>query len=66
MILKFATKRNQNGNRKYIAIDTNKSEYARQPQSWFCREDIIEIPLKDLRKLLQACKDNNFLEVEYM
>lgn len=66
MILKFASKRNQNGNRKYIAIDTNKSEYARQPQSWFCREDIIEISFKDFRKLLQACKDNNFLEVEYM
>lgn len=66
MILKFATKRNQNGNRKYIAIDTNKSEYARQPQSWYCKEDIIEISLKDLHKLLQACKENNFTETGYM
>lgn len=66
MILKFATKRNQNGNRTYLGINTTTREYAREPQSWYCKEEIIEVSHKDLRKILQSCIDNNYSEITYM
>lgn len=66
MILKFATKRNINGNRTYLAIDTITREYARQAQSWYCKEELIEVTCKDLHKVLQSCIDNNYTEVSYM
>lgn len=66
MILKFATKRNANGNRIYLAIDTTNREYARESQSWYCREEMIEVSHKDLHKVLQSCIDNNYSEVSYI
>ena len=66
MILKFATKRNQNGNRTYLGINTTTREYAREPQSWYCKEEIIEVSHKDLHKILQFCIDNNYSEITYM
>ena len=66
MILKFVTKRNQNGHRTYLGINTTTREYARQAQSWYCKEEIIEVSHKDLRKILQSCIDNNYSEITYM
>lgn len=66
MILKFATKRNQNGNRVFLAIDTDSREYARQPRAWITKEDITEISNRDLHKILQSCIDSNWNEVSYL
>ncbi len=66
MILKFATKRNVNGNRTYLEIDTTTREYARQSRSWYCKEEIIEVSHKDLHKVLQSCIDNSYSEVSYI
>lgn len=66
MILKFATKRNVNGNRNYLVFDTESKQFARESSHWFCREDFVEVGLMDLRKLTQMCKDFNYTEVDNM
>lgn len=66
MIIKFATKRNTNGNRTYLGIDTTTCEYARQPHNWYCRDEIIEVSYKDLHKILQSCIDSSYKEVSYI
>lgn len=48
MILKFATKRNTNGNRKYLAIDTDRKEYATDPHGIMWRDELIEVSAHDL------------------
>lgn len=49
MILEFKTKRNANGHRHYLRIDTDKKEYSN-----FCRKmtvEGIEIKANDMRDL---------------
>ena len=66
MILKFATKRNVNGNRKYLVFDTEAKQYARESSHWFCREDFVEVGVKDLRKLTETVRDEGYMEVDNM
>lgn len=58
MILKFATKRDINGNRMFFAIDTSKKQYTDNNAHWFCREEIIEVSKTDLRKIRMECVYN--------
>lgn len=66
MILKFATKRNTNGNRYFVGINTQSREYSRISHNWFCRDDFIEVSYKDLHKIIQQCKDSGFSEISYI
>lgn len=66
MIMKFATKRNVNGNRHYLIFDTEAKQYAMESSRWFCREDFAEIGLKDLHKLMEVVKSEGYMEVDYM
>lgn len=63
MLLKFATKRNVNGNRHYIAIDTENKIYSKQPSSWICKGDFIEITKTALRQIEDKAKSDNYTYV---
>ena len=52
MILEFATKRDVNGNRYYLGIDTDKKTFARERGKWYSREDVTEIGKNDRRKMI--------------
>lgn len=62
MILKFATKRDINGNRYYLAIDTENKTFSRLPRHWFCREDFIEVTKTDKRRLIETLKKDGYTE----
>ena len=64
MIIKFATKRDRNGNRYYLGIDTKKEVYAVTPLHWYSREDITEVTQRDRRKLIEAVKADGYKEVD--
>lgn len=66
MRIKFATKRDINGNRRYLAIDTEGKSFAVESPTWYCREDIIEITKKDIRALLAQCIDNGYQQVDFL
>lgn len=51
MILRFATKHDVNGNRKYFIIDTENKEYSMNNSKWFHRNDFIQIGKQDMIKI---------------
>ncbi len=53
MIIQYATKRDQNGNRYYLCVDHDRKEFATTPRHWYCREDFIEINKSDRRKIIE-------------
>ena len=60
MIIEFKTKRNTNGHRNYLRIDTDKKEY-----STFCHRmvvDGIEIKAADRKNLIKELQENGFTE----
>lgn len=67
MFLEFATKRDRNGNRYYLGIDTEKKIFSRERGRWYSREDLTaEITRKDRRKLIEALEADGFKEIEYL
>jgi len=64
MIIKFATKRDRNGNRYYLGIDTEKKVYALTSSHWYSREDITEVTQRDRRKLIEAVRADGYKEVD--
>lgn len=66
MILKFATKRDKNGNRYFLAIDTDKKIFSRESAHWYSREDITEVSKTDRRKMIDQAEAANYTEVDYI
>lgn len=64
MIIKFATKRNTNGHRAYIAIDTNSRTYSTNPALWLCREDFNEVTKRELEKIRDEARRDGFKEID--
>jgi len=60
MLLEFKTKRNTNGHRNYLRIDTERKEY-----STFCRRmtvDGTEIKAVDMKSILAQAKADGYTE----
>lgn len=64
MLLQFATKRNANGNRKYLAFDTSRKTFALSPRGWYSREDVVEITAKDRLKIIDAVLNEGYKQVD--
>lgn len=65
MKLEFATKRDANGNRYYLGIDTENKTFSRERGKWYSREDITEITKADRRKLIDQLQTAGFDEVNH-
>lgn len=65
MILEFATKRDRNGNRYYLGIDTDNKTFSRERGKWYSREDITEIGKNDRRKMIDQLTDAGFIEKDH-
>lgn len=66
MILRFKTKRNTNGNIKYIALDTEKREFSRMYSLISYAGEAIEIKSKDFNTIRDQVINLNFAEVSSM
>lgn len=66
MKINICTKRNQNGYRKILLIDTETKEYSRESTHWFCREDFAEVSITDFRRTLEKVEKEGYNEVERM
>lgn len=64
MILKFATKRDKNGNRYFLGIDTKNKIFSRESAHWYSREDITEITKTDRRKIINQLESENYKEID--
>lgn len=64
--LEFATKRDRNGNRYYLGIDTETKTFSRERSHWYSREDITEISKTDRRKMIDQLETAGYTEVNYI
>ncbi len=66
MLLRFATKKDVNGNRYYFAFNPDSKVYAIESPHWYSRDDIIEISKKDRRRLIEQVQAANYKEVSHL
>ena len=66
MIIKFATKRDQNGNRYFLAFDTERKEYARESAHWYSRDEVVEITKMCRRALIEKLQAEGYTEINNM
>lgn len=62
MILRFMTKRDRNGNRRYLAIDTEKKVFT--TLCWRMIPDGEEVTTKAIRNIRSACENAGYKETE--
>lgn len=65
MLLEFSTKRDRNGNRYYLGIDTENKTFSRERGKWYGRDDVVEVGKRDRREIINKLESDNFTEVEY-
>lgn len=65
MLLRYATKRNASGNRKYLAMDTERKVFSRESLHWYSKEDLTaELTNAQRRNLIDELEKAGFSEVE--
>lgn len=62
MILRFMTKRDRNGNHRYLAIDTEKKVFT--TLCWHMIPDGEEVTTKTIRNIRSACENAGYIETE--
>lgn len=65
MLLEFSTKRDRNGNRYYLGIDTEKKIFSRERGKWYGRDDVVEVGKRDRRKMISELVESGFSEIEH-
>ena len=66
MILEYTTKRDVNGNRYYLGVDTEAKTCSTTRAMWYSRDDVLEISKKDRRKLMEVLDRQGFTEVNHI
>ena len=66
MKIAFASKRDKNGNRYYLMVDSDKKEFARVPSHWYSKEDFVEVSKTELRNMAQKVEEAGYTEVQHM
>lgn len=64
MILEFRTKRNANGHRKYLCIDTGAEIYSTESPRMIIEG--VEIKSNDYKQLLEKLKELEYKRVKYV
>ena len=59
MLLKFATKRNTNGHRHYLLIDTDKKHYSTQDR-WWVRSEFVEVKKSEYNELIAQASEDGY------
>ena len=65
MILKFATRRDANGNRYYLILDTEKKQYSETPSGFYHKDDYTQITLRELRAIKEKARADGYEELTY-
>lgn len=62
MIIRYKTKRDVNGNRYYLTVDTDKKTYIKDYNLWGKDTD-IEITKKQRREIIEQLENDDFREI---
>ena len=64
MILEFMTKRNANGHRAFLIIDTDKQVFATDVRVMI--PDYVEIKLRDMCEMRKRIENDGFKRVDFI
>lgn len=62
MIIRYKTKRDINGNRYFLTVDTDKKTYIKDYNLWGKDTD-IEITKKQRREIIEQLENDDFKEI---
>ena len=62
MIIRYKTKRDVNGNRYFLTVDTDKKTYKKDFNCWGKDQD-IEITKKARREIINQLDEENYKEI---
>lgn len=63
MILKFATRRDTNGNRYYLILDTEKKTFAETSGRFYHEGDYLQITQRERRAIKEKAKADGYKAV---
>ncbi len=66
MIIKFATKRDRNGNRYYLILDTERKQFSETASGFYHKDDYIEVTKRERRSLEIRALTDDYKEVDYI
>jgi len=67
MIMRFATKRDINGNRYFLGIDTDNKTFARESAHYYCKDDLDgELTKTKRHAFIDRLIDNGFSEIDHI
>ena len=58
MVLIFCTKRNTNGNRRYLKVSTTSRTWTTEKEHWLCRDDFIEVSARDFKRTMEELEND--------
>ncbi len=61
-ILQFCTKKDVNGNRKYLIVDVIAKQYSRNFTGWFYSEDFVTISTRDRNKMIKKLTEEGYIQ----
>ena len=64
MIIKFSTKRDRNGNRYYLILDTDKKQYSKTASGFYHKDDYIEVTKREKHSLEIRALADDYKEVD--
>lgn len=67
MMIRFATKRDRNGNRYFLGLDTEKKIFSRESAHWYSREDLTaEVTRTQRRRIIEQLETEGYTEIEHI
>ena len=66
MFLRFATRRDKNGNTYKLIIDTTSKKYARENAGFFHRSDYVTMGKRDIEKIQAALISDEYKQVDFL
>ena len=64
MILKFATRRDVNGNTYFIVLDTEKKQFSEMPSGFYHKDDYMQITQRERRAIKEKAKADGYKEID--
>lgn len=66
MILNFATRRDTNGNRYYLVVDTERKAFAETSGKFYHEGEYIQITRRERRAIKEKAKADGYKAVDYI
>ena len=66
MILKFATRRDTNGNTYFIVLDTDNKTYSENISGFYHKDDYMQITRRERRAIKEKAKADGYKAVDFI